>query len=542
MDHPSAGWAIRYGMLDPGVAADEVLRMAPIELTERFRSAAELARRIEDASATAEPALPLLRGGWSETSPGIALVALVTAARWGALVLDRNASAAARAAEVIEHSQLSIRAAYAKADGDIVRGDLLRPDSPIALWDGDPLTVSLHRERMAVVAELGARVTAAAAAASTAVSDLRTALADDSRRRLADLRRRAGPLPPRRPDPAAEADSHNRAALRDDLAGADPVRAHFAAGVRQALLQAAATAAPGTTVQLLVYDPEHPAAQGAAAIAVGDLQTADDVAVIVPGVGNSPAALDHAVDSAAQLRAAAMAADPTAMVAAITWVGYDVPLSWPHDQPTDPTRALADSVAALDGTTAVDAGARLAAFTSTLRGAMSPSARLVLVGHSYGSLVVSQAAIGSTVVDDIVLLAAPGVGPGVHQAADYRAVPPGHVFALSFSHDPITAPIADALTAFLVPASARLPGSPFGDDPVAAEFGAQVIDAPSNVPVIHPGSAGASPGGLPQALLVDAVVDLGQHPMTNYLAGTAGLAVGAIVAGRYSAVRTTKGR
>lgn len=541
MDHPTTSWAVRYAMPDPGHAADEVLRMAPAELTARFRAVAEMARRIDDASTLADPALVLVRDAWSTGPAAAALAALLTSARSGALVLAGQAIAATHAASIVEHAQLAVRAGYAWADQAIARSDLLRADPPIATPpEAGPFNSWIHQERMSVVSELGSRVAAAAMAATGAIVDLRASLAGDARPRLAALRAPSGLLPSRDPDPTAMADRDNRAALRADLLGTDPVRARFAHQVQQALAHATATTA--TTVQLLTYDPVHPAAQGSAAIAVGDVSTAEDVAVIVPGVGNSPSSMDRAVDAAAEVRAAATAADPAADVAAITWIGYDVPLSWPHDLPMDPVRALADSVTALDATSAVDAGARLAAFTSHLREVKAPSARMILIGHSYGSLVVSQSATGTTDIDDVVLLAAPGAGPGVHHAADYRAVASDHVYALSFPHDPITTPVADVLTAFLVPAPARLAGSTFGDDPATAGFGAQVIAAPSHVPVIHPGSIGSAPGGLPQALVVDTLADLTQHPMTNYLAGAAGLAVGAIVVGRYSAVRTTKGR
>lgn len=541
MEHPTQWWAARYGLPDPGPIADEVLALAPTELSNRFGAVAELGRRIERAVQFGDAAIVTLAAGWSNPHPREVLQAIAVAARHGGLVVRAQSDAALRTASVMDAAQAAVRGAYRRADETIVRHDLLRGEPLAALVEATGGDDPLRAARIAVVTALAADVTRARDDVTSAVAELNGWLAEDPREQL----RAFGPqlaTAQDLPGSPARSDRDNRAALVADLTSANPVRARFAAEVLGALSHADAAAPPGTTVQLLVYDPLHPEDQGGAAIGIGDVSTADDVAVLVPGVGNSPAVMDGAVDAADRLRAAAQAADPSASVATIAWLGYDVPLSWPHGLPSTPTRILTDSVMALGGTEALGAGAQLALFTSGLRARMSPSARLTLVGHSYGSMVVSRAATYASGIDDIVLLGAPGAGAGVHDAGDYRDLGPGHVFALSFEHDPVTTSVTDILTAVVAPPLATLSGATFGPDPAADGFGAQVIDAASAVPVMQVGGALAMPGGLAQGLLVNAVTGADQHPLTNYLGGAAGLAVGAVVVGRYTAVSIRKGR
>ncbi len=541
MHHPTSDWATRYGLPDPGIASDGLLHLVPAELTRRFQAVSVLADHIDGCCDSLRVGLVPLAAGWSSTAALSAAGGLLAAAQTGSGVLRLDVVAAMRAAETLEYARAAATEAYEDADAAIARGGLLRSDVgdawPAQLDHDVAPDGALRRGRCAVVDVLGARIGEAQTIAHAAVRTLREALAGDPRQGLATLHARSGPLPTASPDATTRDDLHNRAALATDLSSGDPVRARFAATVAQALDRAGKATVPGTTVQLLVYDPLHPAGQGGAAIAIGDVSAADNVAVVVPGVGNSPSAMSGVVDAIARLRTEAAAADPQATVAAVAWLDYDLPLSWAHDFPMTPTGALADSLIAADGTDALSGGTRLAAFTDRIRAEAAPSTHLTLIGHSYGSVVVSQAALRSDAIDDVVMLAAPGAGPGVHDSSDYH-VAPDHVFALSFEDDPVASPITDLLTAVLVPAIARPPGSTFGPDPAAAGFGAQVIDAPSNVPTIQIGGAAALPGGLPQAAVVDVLTSVDQHPLTNYLTGAAGLAVGAVVVGRYTAVRT----
>lgn len=544
-DHPTSIWARQYGVPDPALAAEALLRLMPAELSARFRAVSLVADRIDAASNSLLASLGPLRVGWNSDAAGSAVTGLLAAAQSGSRVLRAQAEAGTRVADVLATARTTAVEAYAVADATIARADLLRPDHADA-WPSptsdSPLDIDTRSARIQVVTVLAARIDLASITAGAAIAALHEALSADPRERLDVLGGPAGPLPPRGRAPGARDDAHNRAALAADLAGGDPASVRFAAAVADALARAAGSAPPGTPVQLLVYDPLDPAGQGGAAIAIGDVSAADNVAVLVPGVGNSPSDMSGAVDALTQLRSDAAATDPQATVAAVAWLDYDVPVSWMHDFPMTPAGALTDSLTATDGTDAIGGGARLAAFADRLRTETIPSTHLTLIGHSYGSVVVSQAALHSDAIDDIVLLAAPGAGPGVHDSGDYASVTGDHVFALSFDDDPVTTPVTDLLAAALVPAMARPPGPPFGPDPAGGAFGAEVIDAPSNVPTVELGAATAVPGGLPQAALVDALTSIQQHPLKNYLAGAAGLAVGAVVVGRYTAVRTRRGR
>jgi pimeloyl-ACP methyl ester carboxylesterase len=145
--------------------------------------------------------------------------------------------------------------------------------------------------------------------------------------------------------------------------------------------------------QFLAFDP---AGDGRAIEALGDLLTATRVVVLVPGNDITLRNYDDRLAAHARalydaMGAAAMDNDPR--VAVVAWLGYDPPEGiWPD--------ALREDRAA-DGATA------LRVFLDALPG----SGTIVLVGHSYGSVVVALATphLGPRVTD-IVALASPGMG------------------------------------------------------------------------------------------------------------------------------------
>jgi pimeloyl-ACP methyl ester carboxylesterase len=156
----------------------------------------------------------------------------------------------------------------------------------------------------------------------------------------------------------------------------------------------------------LAYDQ----GRGTAVEAVGDLDTATRVAVLVPGVGTRLADFDRGLGGIARrapavqaraLYARMRAAEPAARVAVVAWLGYLPPSGLNLD-------AIREDVAR--------AGASaLVAFVRTLL-AQRPGATVTLVGHSYGALVVGLAAPRLPEVRDVVVLGAPGMGAG--HAAD----------------------------------------------------------------------------------------------------------------------------
>jgi hypothetical protein len=144
--------------------------------------------------------------------------------------------------------------------------------------------------------------------------------------------------------------------------------------------------------------------RGTAVEAIGDLDTATRVAVLVPGVGTRLADFDRGLGGVARRAPAVQArtlyarmrtANPAARVAVVAWLGY-VPPSGLNLDAIREDRARA--------------GARaLVAFVRALL-ARRPGAAMTLVAHSYGALVVGLAAPRLLQVHDLVVMGAPGMG------------------------------------------------------------------------------------------------------------------------------------
>jgi hypothetical protein len=151
--------------------------------------------------------------------------------------------------------------------------------------------------------------------------------------------------------------------------------------------------AAGEEVQLLQFQP----AEEFVALALGDVDTADAVAVLVPGVGNDPEGdLDALVDDAGTVADVTVAAVPAASVATVAWFGYRPPglLGAPLSRAAQEGGPALDR--ALDGLAAVRAG---------------DPGRVTVVAHSYGTAVVDRAAEapGDLAADNVVLLGSPGM-------------------------------------------------------------------------------------------------------------------------------------
>jgi len=134
---------------------------------------------------------------------------------------------------------------------------------------------------------------------------------------------------------------------------------------------------------------------------VGNLEAADRVAVLVPGVNTALRDFDRGLGGivrrapAVQARAVYQrlrAADPQARVAVVAWLGYHPP----------------DGLS-LDAARDLRARAGAEALTAFVRG-LPARAAVTLIGHSYGALVVGLAAPGLPRVADVVALGAPGLG------------------------------------------------------------------------------------------------------------------------------------
>jgi len=136
-------------------------------------------------------------------------------------------------------------------------------------------------------------------------------------------------------------------------------------------------------------------------VGLGDLDTADAVALLVPGIQNTPGDdLGGLVGDARDVARATRLAAPGATVATAVWLGYDSPghlgQILTRRNASDGGRELADSLAGLRAGRAAVA---------------AEEARATVLAHSYGTVVVDEAADvpGRLAADAVVLLGSPGM-------------------------------------------------------------------------------------------------------------------------------------
>jgi len=186
-----------------------------------------------------------------------------------------------------------------------------------------------------------------------------------------------------------------------------PVALRYAATGQLMRAQGYPQLAAGRT--FLAFDPRG---NGRAVEVVGDLATAHRIVVVVPGSDTSLENFDRGLGGVARrapatqartIHDAVYAADPNASTAVIAWLGYD------------PPEGLGK--AALREDRAKEGAAALARFTAGLA-VTNPAARVIVVGHSYGTVVIGRAAasLGPNVTD-LVALASPGMGDDLHTTA-----------------------------------------------------------------------------------------------------------------------------
>lgn len=175
------------------------------------------------------------------------------------------------------------------------------------------------------------------------------------------------------------------------------------------------------TVQLLVFEPAAFDGDGRVAVGIGDVGTADHVAVLVPGMGATVRAdIGALTDDALRVRTLSRRRSSAARTATVAWLGYDAP-----GLPSAVSDAAAERGSDL-----------LAADLRGLQAARDSLPHLTVVGHSYGSTTAGTSLRDHrTGVDDVVLLGSPGAN--VERAAELR-VPSGHVFVGSSSRDPVS--------------------------------------------------------------------------------------------------------
>jgi Alpha/beta hydrolase len=229
--------------------------------------------------------------------------------------------------------------------------------------------------------------------------------------------------------PAEVRDQINTAVLNDDLSRPeDDVRYRNAVQVQQGLDHDRG-ADPGNQrpVLLWAYDPLAFDGHGRAAIAIGDPDYAEDIAVIVPGADSSVSTgwLAGGHNDAINLYDQSKAAYPADALSVIAWMGYDTP-----DGYSDPR--IASPWLAREG------GVRLAQDVNGLWSTHAgPEPHVTVLGHSYGSTTVADAfAAGGAHANDVILLGSPGTDLA-HSAKDFH-LDGGNVYVGSASSDPVS--------------------------------------------------------------------------------------------------------
>jgi hypothetical protein len=197
-------------------------------------------------------------------------------------------------------------------------------------------------------------------------------------------------------------------------------------------------------VEVLGCDP---AGRGRAVVALGDLDGARHVAVLVPG---SDIDLGTLADPGHPQRrpfgwAQSLAAAGGTDLAVVLWVGYETPQGLGVDAAT--------------GRLARAGAAALTRFVDDLRADLAPGVQLTVVGHSYGAVVTALAAAGLA-ADDLVLLGS----PGARASTVAELGTPARVWA---------GRTADDWTAWLP--ALRVGDLGHGTDPTSAGFGARPL-------------------------------------------------------------------
>lgn len=184
---------------------------------------------------------------------------------------------------------------------------------------------------------------------------------------------------------------------------------------------------PKNPVFLHTYEPEAFGGQGRAALAIGNPDEADNTTVVVPGTGNSvrDRYFSERPDGLNVYRETQSAA-PDKKNSVVLWMGYDAP-----DSPTDTRIAQTDLARQGGSVLAHDVNA----FDVTNGGKDS---HVTVVGHSYGSTTVADAAAGFGMhTDDVVLVGSPGTDLA-KSAADFHLPDGGNLYVGAASSDPVT--------------------------------------------------------------------------------------------------------
>ena len=195
----------------------------------------------------------------------------------------------------------------------------------------------------------------------------------------------------------------------------------------------------GTVLALGLPEPRVTLSDPVVAV-VGDLPTASRIAVLVPGSDTTPSNFDSGLGGvrrrapAWQARQLADAAGPG--TAAVAWLGYETPHGIGRTAiRSDRARTAADALVSYVTRLSLDC----------------PHATIVLIGHSYGSVVLRYAAPRlPSAVTDLVAIGSPGMDAGSVRDLDTtarlwagsapsdwtRRIPPVRVFGAGHGRHP----------------------------------------------------------------------------------------------------------
>lgn len=160
--------------------------------------------------------------------------------------------------------------------------------------------------------------------------------------------------------------------------------------------------------QFLLVEPEG---QGRMIEVQGDLRTARNIAVLVPGMNND---LERVRSQSVRAKEIGEEAGPG--TATVVWLGYHAPLGLTEGRSTVSSRAAAPLLCRFQEALAVSA----------------PDAKITLIGNSYGAQVVSRAMLEGARAHRYLLTGSPGADPSVTSGA--QMTPPGtELFAVARS-------------------------------------------------------------------------------------------------------------
>ncbi|MFJ4806925.1 alpha/beta hydrolase [Streptomyces murinus] len=152
----------------------------------------------------------------------------------------------------------------------------------------------------------------------------------------------------------------------------------------------------GLPCHILCYEPEFEGV-GRMAVALGDVETATHVAVLVPGMGSSPANFDELVRHARDVHDECRRISPEVQVAVIAWQGYKAPRDFFREGKGE----VSDDKAAKDGSRLlnVDMAHWRALWKNSIArtsASLPPRPQITVNGHSYGTTVVGYALMRRT--------------------------------------------------------------------------------------------------------------------------------------------------